>query len=74
MRLSVPFIIILLKINSLYCPWNKGFIYSHAYMLVCKIVTGYHYSYVNGRDDVSNHQPHDYLLNRLFRHRLLAFV
>ena len=23
----------------------------------------------NGRDDVSNHQPHDCLLNRLFRHR-----
>ena len=23
----------------------------------------------NGRDGVSNHQPHDYLLNRLFRHR-----
>ena len=24
----------------------------------------------NGRDSVSNHQPHDCLLNRLFRHRL----
>ena len=24
----------------------------------------------NGRDSVSNHQPHDYLLNRLFRRRL----
>ena len=23
----------------------------------------------NGRDNVSNHQPHDCLLNRLFRHR-----
>ena len=23
----------------------------------------------NGRDDVSNHQPHDCLLNRIFRHR-----
>ena len=23
----------------------------------------------NGRDSVSNHQPYDYLLNRLFRHR-----
>ena len=23
----------------------------------------------NGRDGVSNHQPHDYLLNRLLRHR-----
>ena len=23
----------------------------------------------NGHDDVSNHQPHDYLLNRLFRRR-----
>ena len=23
----------------------------------------------NGRDSVSNHQPHDFLLNRLFRHR-----
>ena len=23
----------------------------------------------NGRDSVSNHQPHDYLLNRLFRRR-----
>ena len=23
----------------------------------------------NGRDNVSNHQPHDYLLNRLFRRR-----
>ena len=23
----------------------------------------------NGRDGVSNHQPYDYLLNRLFRHR-----
>ena len=32
----------------------------------------------NGRDSVSNHQPHDYLLNRLFRRRSkktsLAFV
>ena len=25
----------------------------------------------NGRDCVSNHQPHDCLLNRLFRHRLM---
>ena len=24
----------------------------------------------NGRDDISNHQPHNCLLNRLFRHRL----
>ena len=23
----------------------------------------------NGRDSVSNHRPHDYLFNRLFRHR-----
>ena len=23
----------------------------------------------NGRDGVSNHQPYDYLVNRLFRHR-----
>ena len=26
-------------------------------------------SYHNGRDSVSNHQPHDCLLNRLFRRR-----
>ena len=28
----------------------------------------WHYSH-NGRDSVSNHQPHDCLLNRLFRRR-----
>ena len=28
----------------------------------------------NGRDIVSNHQPHDCLFNRLFRRRSLAFV
>ena len=40
-------------------------LYWRMYVLLASTLKWRH----NGRDSVSNHQPHDYLLNRLFRRR-----
>ena len=43
---------------------------SHALVVIRKIFSSYALLWPhNGRDGVSNHQPHDCLLNRLFRRR-----
>ena len=54
--------------------WNAFHVYNlcavtscmYVYLPLLKIPLQWCY---NGRDGVSNHQPHDCLLNRLFRHR-----
>ena len=64
---------------------NTNTAYSYLYLYLIKFQTMYLYLYLylihriwciwqtwwrhNGRDSVSNHQPHDCLLNRLFRRR-----
>ena len=46
---------------------------SAKWQLFCSVQNAVNYTAVhwrhNGRDNVSNHQPHDRLLNRLFRRR-----
>ena len=68
-----------LSFSGLMPPLNSCGMQCHLKVWTAKITKGHESSGAtfcntlrwrhNGRDSVSNHQPHDCLLNRLFRHR-----
>ena len=59
--------LVLTKPNKNLNIWMLAFKY-HSFTSWAKIAAALQWRH-NGRDSISNHQPHDYLLNRLFRPR-----
>ena len=66
----ILFVVSLMKKKQLICPWFEMSWLSWCYCnaLIIPFKTSLQWCY-NGRDGISNHQPHDCLLNRLFRRR-----
>ena len=54
------------NLKCIYILWYLIFLQNKWYVNVCKTLQWHH----NGHDSISNHQPHDCLLNRLFGRRL----
>ena len=66
-----PHLHLMYGVKPIYRGWEsltKIHIYNPVYSILFEI-SPYSLRWHHGRDSVSNHQPHDCLLNRLFRHR-----